>query len=183
MRFGYFIAAAAICVGLSVPATAQQTQLTDNKAVGNWLVRCFNVESPSPCDMIEFLANKDTNQRILSISISYVPNADRHTMQIAVPLGVSLAKGVVLTAGDYKSSVMKYRRCDSVGCYVEMVADDATINAFALNEEATVTFVGDDGKEIPLTIALNGFAAAHEQMKTWARQKAKNPPPSTPANP
>src|ERR1700753_563916 len=61
---------------------------TDNKQFGDWMVRCYPVSSPSPCDMFELLANKANHQRILSISIAYIPSSDRHVIQIAVPLGV-----------------------------------------------------------------------------------------------
>ena len=43
---------------------------TETKAFGDWSVRCFPVNTPSPCDMFQVLANKQTNQRILSISIA-----------------------------------------------------------------------------------------------------------------
>ena len=57
------------------------------KPFGDWTVRCFPVKSPSPCDMFELLANKkDTRQRVMSVSIAYLPANDRHVIQIAVPL-------------------------------------------------------------------------------------------------
>src|SRR6516164_4413416 len=118
---------AAVLLLAAVPALAQtapqqgQRQplvANETKAVGDWTVRCFPIKSPSPCDMFELLADKKNGNRVMSVSIAYVPQQDRHAIQIALPLGVALAKGVQLQSDTFSSPVMRYRRCDRAGCYV-----------------------------------------------------------------
>jgi invasion protein IalB len=87
----------------------------------------------------------------------------------------------VLTAGSYKSQPLKYRRCDPAGCYVEMVVDEAAIQALSGASTATATFADGIGKAVPINFSLKGFTAAHDQMAEWARQKAKAPGSAAPA--
>ena len=97
---------------------AAPVQPTESKTYGDWTVRCYPVASPSPCDMYELLANKQSKQRIMSLSIAYMPAGDRHVIQIAVPLGVLISKGLVIESDRYTSPALHYRRCDSVIAYL-----------------------------------------------------------------
>src|SRR5262245_21349268 len=72
------------------------------KTVEDWFVRCFQIQSPSPCDMYQELDNRETRQRILSLSFAYVPSLDRHALQITVPLDIAIQKGLVLQTDSYK---------------------------------------------------------------------------------
>jgi len=62
------------------------------KTIGDWMVRCFPITSPSPCDMYEELVEPRSRQRMLSISLAYVPSLDKHGIQINVPLEVSIPR-------------------------------------------------------------------------------------------
>jgi len=149
------------------------------KAIGDWSVRCFPVESPSPCDMYEELDDKNSHQRVLSVSIAYVPSADRHAIQIVVPLGVSIPKGLVIQTDNFTSPVLHYRRCDRAGCYVEMMLPNESINSLSHSgPDAKIKIVADSGKPFDLTFSLNGFTAARDAMAEQAKQKAKAPPPA-----
>src|SRR5881227_614643 len=81
-------------------ASAQQADAPparpDVKTVEDWTVRCFPIQSPSPCDMFQEQDSQQARQRVLSISIAYVPSLDRHALQISVPLDISIPKGVTI---------------------------------------------------------------------------------------
>ena len=164
------------------PALAQQAPAQpaapprpDVKTVGDWFVRCFPIESPSPCDMFQEEDSQSTRQRVLSFSIAYVPSMNRHAVQVMVPLGVSLPKGLTIQADSYTSPMLKYRRCDRNGCYVEMAVDNALVEALAKGGEAgKVNIVIDNGKTYAINFSLKGFASAHDDMVAQARAKAKN---------
>src|SRR5476649_1618752 len=78
--------------GGAAPMTPNET-----KPFGDWTVRCFPVATPSPCYMFELLANKTSGERVMSVSIAYMPNGDKHIIEIAVPLGVAIQKGLILS--------------------------------------------------------------------------------------
>jgi invasion protein IalB len=146
----------------------------DVKTVGDWFVRCFPVQSPSPCDMFEELDDQRSRQRVLSLSIAFVPGLNRHALQITVPLEVSLPKGLTIATDSYTSPVMHYRRCDRNGCYVEMAVDNGIIDSLTRSGPAgKINIVADNGKAYGLNFSLKGFAAAHDDMVAQAKAKAK----------
>jgi len=164
------------------PQASGSGAVTDSKQVGDWTVRCFAVTSPSPCDMYQELQDQNSHQRVLSVSIAYVPSNDQHVMQIAVPLGVAIQKGVVIKTDSYASPSLPFRRCDQAGCYVEMLLGADQIAGFVKSgPQASVNIVADDNKSYALRFSLNGFAGAHDAMAALAKEKASGTAPGAPA--
>lgn len=188
MKFSHLLSGLALLALGSGAALAQQAQAPaappappEVKQIGDWQVRCFPVQSPSPCDMFQQQGDERTKQRILAMSIAFDPAANMHLIQIVVPLGISVGPGVVIHTNTYTSKMMPYRRCDRAGCYVERPLDNDVIQQLtAAGDSAMVKIVADDGKKYDLKVPLNGFAAAHDSMSEQARQKAK-PLPQAPA--
>jgi invasion protein IalB len=162
-------------------------QPSETKPFGDWTVRCYPVKTPSPCDMFELLANKQSGQRVLSVSIAYMPSGDRHVIQIAVPLGVSIPRGLILSSDAYTSPALHYRRCDRGGCYVEMLMPNETITSLASSgAQAKIRIFAVTGKPFEIPFSLNGFGDAHGAMQDLARKKVAGndtaaPAPATPA--
>jgi invasion protein IalB len=155
---------------------------TETKSFGDWTVRCYPVSSPSPCDMYELLANKQTNQRVMSLSIAYMPAGDKHVIQIAVPLGVLIPSGMVIESDTYTSPMLRYRRCDRAGCYVEMIFDnDAVTSLGAATGAAKIKIVADGGKVFEIPFSLTGYTDAHGAMVDLARKKTAKPAATAPA--
>jgi invasion protein IalB len=130
--------------------------------------------------------SQQTRQRVLSLSIAFVPSLDRHALQISVPLDIAIPKGVTVQTDSYTSPVLKYRRCDRNGCYVEQAVDNGLIESLAKGAAAgKVNIVADNGKAYTLNFSLKGFAAAHDDMVSQARAKAKavEKTPAAPAKP
>jgi len=155
------------------PAAAPGSlQPTDTKAYADWTVRCYPVQSPSPCDMFQVLAQKQTGQRVMSISLAYMPSQDKHVIQIAVPLGVAIQKGLVIESPAYTSPTLSYRRCDRAGCYVEMFLPNEAVNALAGGSGGgKMKIAVMNGKTFEIAFSLNGFADAHGAMQDLARKK------------
>ena len=176
----------ALAQDAAAPAAAPPQGRPEVKAVGDWVVRCFPIASPSPCDIYQELNDQRTEQRVLSFSIAYVPSLDRHGIQITVPLEVSIPRGLVIETDSFKSEAMKYRMCDRTGCFVQMPIENAAINSIAKSgPDAKVRIFADSGKSYELKFSLKGFSAAHDSMVEQARAKAKNVPvqPAAPAAP
>jgi invasion protein IalB len=173
----------AACAGLMLAAGAALAQQApapeapgrpDVKTVGDWTVRCFPIQSPSPCDIFQEQDYQKTGQRVLSISIAYVPSMDKHAIQISVPLDISIPKGVTLQTDTYTSPVLKYRRCDRNGCYIEMAVDNGLVEGLAKSgAQGKVNIAADNGKNYTLNFSLKGFSQAHDDMVAQARAKAK----------
>jgi invasion protein IalB len=175
-------AALALCAAPSfaqeqqAPAAPPKPDVT--KQVGDWIVRCYPVNSPSPCDMFQLLAQKKTGNRVMTMSFAYAPKAERYAVQIAVPLGVSLAKGLTIKADDYTSPALQFRRCDRGGCYVEGLTDAAMLDALGQhNGQAKAVIVTDEGRSLDVSFSLKGFSDARTAMTDLAKQKASAAPP------
>jgi invasion protein IalB len=148
----------------------------DVKTVGDWFVRCFPVQSPSPCDMFQELDSQTTRQRVLALSLAYVPSLDRHALQITVPLEVALQRGLAIQTDSFTSPILKFRRCDRNGCYVEMAVDNNFVESLSKSgPDGKINIVADsNGKVVGLKFSLKGFAQAHDDMVAQARAKAKS---------
>ena len=60
----------ALAQSAAPPPPGSPPSRPDVKQFDDWQVRCFPVQSPSPCDMFQEVANQQRNQRILAISIA-----------------------------------------------------------------------------------------------------------------
>jgi invasion protein IalB len=180
--------------GLLLAAGAAAAQQADSSAappakpeiknVGDWQVRCFAVNSTHPCDLFQEMADQNTRQRILSLSIAYDPSLDRHLLQVTVPLEVAIQKGMTIQTDNYTSPVLKYRMCNRDGCFVQMLADNTLIEALVKSgPEAKLNIFADGGKSYGLKFSLKGFSGAHDDMVAQARAKAKKPAEAPAAKP
>ena len=165
-------------VGTPAPAAASApaASASGKKRFGEFIVRCAQGKSVAPCDLYEERGDKNTGERLIGFSIGYMPSTARYIMQIAVPLGVSIDKGVVVTGGKFTSPTLPFRRCDQGGCYVEAAVDKSLIDAFAkLGDDAKIKVAADGGKLYDFTFSFNGFSAAHDDMVAQNKVKASAP--------
>jgi invasion protein IalB len=156
-------------------APGQPPQPSDTKVFGDWTVRCYNVASPSPCEMIEVRVAKKTGQRVLAVLMAYVPSRDATVMQIGVPLGVALQNGLVLASDTFTSPVLHFSRCDPQGCYVQTAIDNASLGALEKATKAETQIVFVDGHKLALPISLDGFSQARGALVDLAKSKATKP--------
>ena len=146
----------------------------DTKVIGDWMVRCFPVNNPNPCDVFQELDDQRTRQRVLSLSLAYTPSQNRHLLQITAPLEVSIPKGLTVQTDTFTSPVLQYRMCTREGCFVQIAPDNAMVEALAKSgPNARINVVGDNGKAYAIKFSLKGFSAAHDDMVAQAKVKAK----------
>lgn len=157
---------------LAGAAAAQQTPAPEVKRIGDFSVRCYPVKSVAPCDLYEDRVNKESNQRVVSFSLAYMPSGGRYILAVSVPLGVSIEKGLVITGTGYTSPVLPFRRCDGGGCYVEVAVPKDLVDQFAkLGSDAKIRVTPDSGQVFEFPFSFDGFTAAHDEMV--ASNKAK----------
>jgi invasion protein IalB len=163
-------------------------QYSINQNVGDWVVRCVQttVKSPAPCEVMQTTVNKDSKQRISAFSLAYVPSRDAYAVQVVVPTGVALSKGLQLAPA---LNGAKFNRCERDGCYVEMLLDNAAVASLsAAGKSTTIGVIGyGQANEIKLPVSLTGFPEALDRMKGYAKDRAialpanANPLPTPPA--
>ncbi len=153
------------------------TLLLVDETYEDWIVRCFDVQVIAPCDVLHVALNRDTQQRVLSVSIAYVPQNDVHIMQLILPLGVTISKGATIVAGENTLSSIKFVRCERDGCYVEVPVPATLIESLSMIEGSTMITVWAyiEDQPIDLPLSLNGFAEAIAAMQEYARVNAVTP--------
>ena len=168
--------------GKAGPAPAAAATAAGPKRFGEFVVRCAAGKSVAPCDLYEERGDKNTGQRVIGFSIGFMPSASRYIMQVAVPLGVDVAKGMTITDGKFTSPVLPYRRCDRTGCFSEVAIDKSLVDAFGkMGSDAKIKVIADGGKIYDFTFSFDGFSAAHEDMVAQNRAKATSPDNATDA--
>jgi len=147
------------------------------KRYGEFYVRCATTKSVAPCDLYQERANKETGQRVIGFSVGYMPSASRYIIQVVVPLGIDVAKGVVIADGNNSTPVMPYRRCDPAGCYVEAAVDKSLLDLFAkMGRDAKIKVAGYDGsstgKPFAFTFSFEGFSEGLGEMVAENKTRA-----------
>ena len=176
MTMKALLPAAALLGLLSVSAAAAQQAAPESKRIGDFAVRCFPVKSVAPCDMFEEQVNRDTGQRVISFSLAFMPAGNRYILQLTVPLGISIEKGVVVAGGSYTSPPLPYRRCDTGACFVEAeIPKDMVDNLARLGGKAEIRVTPDGAdKAVTLPFSFDGFTAAHDEMVASNKAKASS---------
>jgi invasion protein IalB len=176
--------AAPTAPAVGLPATGVQQLAVDsnialNELHGDWSVRCFNVASQAPCDILQVGTNAESQQRVSLVSIAYLPGSESYAAQIIVPLGIALTRGLSIEAGEASLVGLRFNRCERDGCYVEIAFPPATIDALSVLSENTLitVFPYGQGEMIELPFSVVGFAGAIEHMKAEAQERAVEPTP------
>lgn len=181
MKTAAIFAGAFLALASTATLAQAQTGAPETRQFGDFQVRCFQVQGGSPCDMFEQVRNKETGQPLINFSIAFLPANNRYVMVLGVPLGVSLEKGVVIQTNAFQTPVMKFRRCDRAGCYVEAAIEKPLVDAFAKSSGEAKLRVTADGEDKPreFPMSFNGFTSAHDAMVESNRSRAK--PAAAPA--
>jgi invasion protein IalB len=126
--------------------------------------------------MTQGVADKNSGQRLLTMSFVYVPARDQNWVVIVVPLGVSIQKGAILVTDSFTSPKIPYNHCDRNGCYAQVPIDKNTLQTLGHSSTASLKISPDVGKDLDLHLSLTGFADANDALMSMAKEKATKAP-------
>jgi len=149
----------------------RQVEPSFSKDYGDWTVRCYPGNTPTPCQMVQLRIVEKTKQRILGVLLAYMPARNANLMEFSVPLGVALQNGLVIDTDTYKSGVLKFTRCDQAGCYVEGGVGGDVLEAMGRATKAQVQVVSMNGKRYQLVFSMKGFGDARRAMIDQSKGK------------
>ena len=156
--------------------TAKKLTPTDVKAFEDWQILCLPDQKPIPCEMFQDTMVKENGVRISRVALGYAPDSNRFALEIVVPLGLSLTRGLTLQSKSYSSGRLDYYRCGQDGCYVETYVDQEAVAKLAQDGDAAkIIVVESGGRNVELPVSLKGFAAAQTAMMELAREKLVQP--------
>lgn len=142
----------------------------DATVVDDWRVECYDPPvNGLKCQMLQQLVEREQNKVVLITSLAYLPSSQATQIQIVLPLGFLLKRGVELEAGGYTSTVAP-DRCTAQGCIVEGVAAPELIAAFRRAKDARVSIVADNGQTVRVPFSLMGFTKAYDMVEQRNRE-------------
>ena len=147
------------------------------KKVGDWTIVCTTAASQTPCEMTQGVADKNSGQRLLTMSFVYIPARDQSWVVIVVPLGVSIQKGATLVTDTFTSPKIPYNHCDRNGCYAQVPIDKNTLQTLGHSTSASLKISPDVGKDLDLRLSLTGFSDANDALISMTKEKATKAPP------
>lgn len=144
------------------------------QAFGDWVVRCDTVEVEDvKCRMSQMAIVPDTQERLMSIRISYNPKSDTAEMRLALPLGISLkTKPRLIIDGQLKKEI-DLDICVADGCYSTFVLTYNQLEAMLRMTSGKLELNAGNGKPVQLPISGTGSRKAYNAAKEMAMQLAK----------
>ena len=136
------------------PAARTPSKAADAADVGEWKTECLEQSAKPKCQAI--VRATVGNQTALVAAIARPIAGSSARLQMAVPLGLSVQKGVAVKLGDY-SGDFPISRCTAQGCLVEADAPAALIEALEKVQAGVVVIYSDDNKPIQLPLPAKGF--------------------------
>lgn len=126
----------------------------------DWTVACAVSDGKTSCVVWQSQVRED-GQRMLDVRIAPIAQAGGTNATLTFPLGLELARGVMLQAGENGKPIsFPFKTCLTVGCVVPMVLDAAMMEALKSNIAFKVAAASLDNKEVPFSVSLKGFGAA-----------------------
>lgn len=150
----------AACVGLAIApfsAAAQDVQET----FGDWSKSCAaNDAGNTECFIFQNINNKESNKRMLHLTVVRLPEAERPILVMTVPLGVLLPPGLEITVDGGNASRLPVQICAPQGCQSQVQFSETLLGAFRAGVNGNVKMRSPTGEEVNVPFSLKGFTAA-----------------------
>ncbi|MBU0583139.1 MAG: invasion associated locus B family protein [Alphaproteobacteria bacterium] len=141
---------------------AAKPDKSGSKSAGEWKLECLEDAKVRPrCQVI--VRALAANQVALVMGVAKVPSADKAAMQIAVPLGLAVGKGVRVELPGY-SADFPVSRCTAQGCLVEGDAPEAFTEALKKGGDGAAVIYTTEGNSIRLPLPAKGFGPLFESL-------------------
>ncbi|NSY71853.1 invasion associated locus B family protein [Agrobacterium tumefaciens] len=137
----------------------------------DWTVACAVSDGKTSCVVWQSQVRED-GQRVLDVRIAPIAQADGTNATLTFPLGLELARGVTLQAGENGKPIsFPFKTCFAAGCVVPVVLDTAIMEALKSSTIFKVVATSLDSKGVPFSVSLKGFGAAIDRSITLVSGK------------
>lgn len=135
--------------------------------IGDWVLECY--EAPvDQCQIYQrILINQGTGVAMVA-TFAWDATAEGIRAQIALPLGITLAKGAIISGDDGGVFQAGISRCTQQGCLVEGVISETMVTSLESSETANITVVDSNGNDFAIPIMLDGFTEALARIRPGA---------------
>lgn len=173
----------------SVVGAPSGFQATDSNVVGapagpqveaetfqDWRLECYDpAVNGMRCQIVQQLVERNLEQVVLLNSLVYVPSTEQTQIQMVLPTGFLLKRGVTFEIAGYNTTVA-VDRCTPQGCFIEGIAAPELLTAMRRARDAQVSIIADTGQTVRIPFSLMGFTDAYAEMTdrnvAYAQQQA-----------
>lgn len=143
------------------PQAARPAPTAQADSGSGWQLECVEQDDqPRICQAI--LRARVNEQVAMVVAIARAPGTEEARLQMALPLGIDMQRGALVTIGDF-SETFAPTRCTAQGCLVEAAASDALLDAMRKGSAGTVRVHAPGGDAIDLPMSLTSATEVFAQ--------------------
>jgi invasion protein IalB len=150
------------------PQAQNSITRTETITYGSWTVDC-QTTAPTPTSSKQCIARlQATEQNSKQILLNWIIGRNNQgvlTTVLNTPTGVQIAQGVELKFGENAVHKLSYVLCGPRRCEAAMPMDAVLISNATAADKAVVTFVGLEGKNISITLPIQGIDKAIDSVQ------------------
>lgn len=128
----------------------------------SWLATCTNTgaDGAMVCAISQSIVVQTTGARVMTATLRTAPETPAR-LELSLPHGMLLPAGVRIAVDEAEGPAEAVRTCDAEGCHLsrDLSADELAL--LLAGRELRVTFQDLSGRDIALTLNLEGLAEAH----------------------
>lgn len=151
----------------SPPASAAQPQQPTNAPVSGWQTRCVSAarKANMDCMVEQAMTLPRTSQTTLIVNLRISAEGQQPTLNLRLPLGVTIASGVHLRVDAGNKMELPIRSCDPQGCNATASPPAEFITALRGGKQLNVEMKANGNQDMDFVMPLDGFGAAYERVK------------------
>ncbi|QRY64871.1 invasion associated locus B family protein (plasmid) [Ensifer sp. PDNC004] len=134
------------------------------ESYGDWSVACRIIDNTRQCAASQ-QQMQQSGQRVLAIEVRD-GKAGALEATLVLPFGLLLDAGITLAVDEEKpGEALRFSTCIPAGCLVPATFDAAMLERLRTGKVLKLGGTSADGQMTPLSVSLNGFAAASDRLK------------------
>jgi len=132
-------------------------------AFSDWRVECFDPAKTQPsCQATHRVVAGDGSQVVMVFAIA--ATAETTSIQIALPLGISLEAAAQLIVGSGYQNKIEIGRCTPQGCIIEGTVSAELLAAMRREKSGLIVVENEKDEKIELPFSLLGFTDAYASL-------------------
>jgi len=150
------------------PAGAAQEPQSTTASYGDWVVRCAIQAGPpvqKTCDMEQLAQMQGQANPISRVAIPLPAKGQPARLIIQLPVNVSLATSVKITADTRDHLTVPFRRCIPAGCFADTEFKEEEIKRFRAETAAGKLIYKDAAeRDVAIPMSFKGFGQAFDAL-------------------